>query len=255
VKWKDHKRITKYAAKALGLDGDLAQRLAEASILPDISPDREISAYITRKGKVKVKNHRIQHHSFTAKSWIWKYLYRARKQYLKGDPRWIESLGRALHYIQDYSVSRDTTVLKVLKIRDWKKHDLIENNLSKYSIPKEVIYEVTRLEVHANMLKFAVSLLAPEGDEEQVIKSAAYFSALTVKGVLFPSMPQNLEENFKKALKRHLGLVGVPLGFSLLFLIFGMAGYFIALLGLVGLLHLLDSKFHYWNLERQWFNL
>ncbi|CAI1494237.1 conserved protein of unknown function (plasmid) [Thermococcus nautili] len=253
MKWREHKRITKYIAKTLGVSNELANKLAESSILPDITPDFGLNVKVTKRGNLNVRESRIQHHSETAKTWAWKYLYKARRQYLTGDPRWVESLGRAVHYIQDYTVSKHHTVLKFIKLKSWETHDEIENGLSKVPIPREEIVKASKVPVSANIIKEELQKLTPKENVEEVMREATYMTTLAMKSVLRPTKPKDLERNFNRALKRHLFLVGFPIAGAVASYIFGHEAYSIILLGVSALFHVLDFNFHKWNLERRWF--
>ena len=253
MKWREHRRITKYIAKTLGLSNDLAQKLSEASILPDVSPDFGLDVRVTKRGNVNVKESRIQHHSEKAKSWAWKYLYKARRQYLHNDPQWVESLGRAVHYIQDYTVSKNKTFLRFIQVKSWETHDRIENNLSKLPIPREEILKASKLPVSAKLLKEELSRSAPKEREDEVMREATYLTTLALKGVLNPDKPKDLESQFNKALKVHLFFVGSPLAGAIVSYVLGKGDYSFILLGVSAILHYLDFNFHKWNLERRWF--
>jgi hypothetical protein len=253
MKWRDHKRITKYIAKSLGVSEELAHKLSEASILPDVSPDFGLEVRVTKRGNVNVKESRIQHHSEKAKSWAWKYLYKARRQYLTGNPEWVESLGRAVHYIQDYVVSKDRTILGFIKLKSWEVHDRIENNLSKYSIPREELLKASKIPVSANVLKEELDKSSPKEEEKEVIAEATYLTTLAIKGVLRPTKPKGLEHEFNRALKRHLAIVGLPLVGSVTTYLLGHGAYSFVLIGVSALGHYLDFNFHRWNLEKRWF--
>ncbi|MDK2870352.1 MAG: hypothetical protein PWP19_1182 [Thermococcaceae archaeon] len=237
----------------MDLPDELAHKISEASILPDLTPDIDFTLTTTKKGNLKVKETQVRHHSEKAKQWAWKYLYKARRQYLKGNQDWVEPLGRALHYIQDYTVGKNKTVLRFFKVKSWDVHNTIENSISKCAIPRGEILRASKIPVSANVLKAELSKSTLKENADAAMAEATYLTALALRGVLEPTKPEGLEENFRKSLKRHLTIVGLPLFGTVISYIFGRTDCSVALLLLSVLGHYLDYNFHQWDLERRWF--
>lgn len=196
LKWADHKRITKDVSLVCGLPELLAKQIAEASVLPDKDPDYEIKAYVTgrRKRRIRTRKVRVKHHSQKAKEKAWNYLYQSRRALIEEDKNWIRYLGRALHYLQDYTVSKESEVFGIFPVNDWKKHNRLEASLSKVRFPLEPIKSLLKENIHANTLKNEVYMVKPSDNPADVLRLAVHLTALAIIGVVIPKEPENLDK-------------------------------------------------------------
>jgi hypothetical protein len=101
MKWKNHLEIADAVSDQLGLPNELKNALRQGSI----QPDREGDKVIIRDVRGLLHRRRMRHHRAT-KRFIRDMLWKARIAHLEDreeDAMWC--LGRALHYIQDRSLS------------------------------------------------------------------------------------------------------------------------------------------------------
>jgi len=166
LRWADHKRISKNVSLFCGIPELLAKQISEASILPDRNPDYEIETYVTgrRKKRIKTRKVRIKHHSQEARKRHGITYTNPERALIKKDNTWIIYLGRALHYLQDYTVSKDG-------------HDRLEASLSKVKFPLETVKSLLVEDIHANTLKSEVYMAKPLSDPGDVFKLAVHLTA------------------------------------------------------------------------------
>jgi len=108
-------------------------------------------------------------------------------------------------------------------------------------------------DIHVNTLKSEVYRAKPLGDPGDVFKLAVHLTALAIIGVVMPKEPENLEEEYKTVRDRNLKFIGVPLIFVVISYIMGHYGWMMGIIIITIIIHYADSKFHYWNLEKNWF--
>ncbi|AIG98422.1 hypothetical protein AFULGI_00016630 [Archaeoglobus fulgidus DSM 8774] len=241
MKWRTHKAITRTVCSKLGIQ---AEEIANASVLPDKEPD-----YIYRAGRRRVYRVRAPHHGREALDLAFNYLKRARKAYLRGDRRYIEYLGRALHYVQDYSVDPKEK-LWIFEYRSGHAHDERENGVARLHVPEEAVSTGFNEVCTPHRVKEIVYGAKPKKSPEEIMFLATYLSAIAVKSVFNPDKPPKLEENYSKALKIHVVLVLLPL----LILLAGVTASTLALAAILSfVMHKLDFNYHRWKLEHDWF--
>ena len=83
---------------------------------------------------------------------------------------------------------------------------------------------------------------------KEIMTKASYLTSLAVKLVVDPDKPANLEENYKKALIRHVVLLLIPW----LLLIFGLEYVTISIIASV-FMHKLDFSYTRWKTDMDWF--
>lgn len=246
MKWRTHMAITRAVCSRLGIQA--AKEIADASVLPDKDPDY---VYKFRWGKKRARVHRgrVAHHGREVLDLAFNYLKKARKAYMKGDNRYVEYLGRALHYIQDYSVD-PRQKLWIFEYRSGQAHDEREGNLARLQVPEEAISAGFNEVCTPSRVKEVIFKVRPKKDPEEIMLLATFLSAVAVKLVFKPDKPHNLEENYRNALKTHVILVSLPL----LMLLFGVSASNLVLAVVFSLiLHVLDFRYHKWKLEYEWF--
>jgi len=249
MKWRDHKRISYYVCKRVGLSDEVAKKVAEASILPDKEPD-----YVLVRGKKRTYRKRVAHHSVEGVKVGFKYLKKARSFYVKGLD-FEEPLGRALHYFQDYAVS-DRSGWFVFSWKSHEKHDERENSVSFMNIRDEVVEKGLKDRVLPSQFEGVVYVKGRKEEGREILDVATYLTALAVKLVVDPDIPEDITERYSKRLKVHLAmvllvfysvslLVSVGLGWSAILGVFwGLIGGYIA--------HKVDIPFHCLRLDYKW---
>jgi len=240
LKWSDHKRITYAICRYYGLaEADL---IADASILPDKDPDYY---YVYRKGKVRRR--RVRHHDSMAIRIAFNYLKQARKAYLRGEDYSIP-LGRALHYIQDYTVD-PTKKLWIFRYRSGRAHDERENGLKNIPVDINSVDRAKSDICYPHEFVGKVLEVGRGSNPEEIMTKASYLTSLAVKLVVNPDKPENLEENYKKALIRHVVLLMIP---WLLLLIIGLEYVLISIIASI-FMHKLDFSYAKWKIDMDWF--
>ena len=240
MKWETHKAITRTVCHKLGIKS-AAEKIANASILPDKYPDFIYS----KKKRVKVT-----HHDRKALELAFEYLKKARKAYKRKDEKYIEYLGRALHYIQDYCVDVRKKFL-IFKFKSENIHRKRENNLTSINVPKDAIIAGLNEVCTPSNIKTIIFNSKPKEDPREIMFIATYLTTIAVKSIFRPDKPPNLKRNYVKALTIHLLLVLSPF---LLFLIEPSPSILALAIILSYLFHKLDFNYHRWKLDYEWFN-
>ncbi len=238
MKWEDHRRIIREVCRALNVPQEITSSLSKAIITPDEQPDYY---YYYRRGRRRKR--RVPHHSEIAIRVAWEYIKEARKKHLKGqDPSY--ELGRALHYIHDYTVN-PSKKLWIFSVKDWKKHEEIEQSIKDHEISQNIIFEGANLR-KPNEFKDRLFLAKKHREPEKALDEAVFLTASTISVVF---NPEREGRNFAKALAIHLILLISPL------LILGVVNPNLLFFGFIVsyILHKLDIPFHKANLERMWF--
>lgn len=242
MKWKTHRQITRMVCSRFSTH---QEEIAEASTLPDKEPD-----YVYRAGyRGRVYRTRVAHHGREAMDMAFSYLKKARKAYLRGDGGYVEYLGRALHYIQDYSVD-PTEKLWIFQYRSGEAHDDRESCVAGLEVPESAIQYGLRQECTPLRVRQIILGAAGKRNPADIMFLATYLSTVAAKSVYAPDRPPGLEENYSKALKIHAALVLLP--FSLLIAGISPLTVLSALL-LSPVLHFLDFNYRRRKLEYEWF--
>jgi len=239
MKWETHKAITRTVCHKLGIKS--AEKIANASILPDKYPDFIYS----KKKRVKVT-----HHDREALELAFEYLKKARKAYIKKDEKYIEYLGRAVHYIQDYCVDVRKKFL-IFKFKSERVHRKRENKLTNISVPKDAIVAGLSEVCTPSNIKTIIFNSEPKEDPREIMFVATYLTTIAVKSIFKPDKPHNLKKNYIKALVIHILLVLSP--FLLLFIEVSFSTLTLSII-LSFVLHKLDFNYHRWKLDYEWFN-
>jgi len=239
MKWKDHKRITLEVCRFYGLEN--AREVAEASILPDKYPD-----YYWTYGRKRAYRRRVPHHDVMAVDMAFKYLKEARRNKLAGIS-FAEPLGRALHYLQDYSID-PTEKLWVFSYRSDAAHDMRESDL--YSLP--VDYQAMRAgaseRCYPHEFKDVVYGVGRGKTPDEIMRISTYLTSLAVKLVVNPDKPDGLEEKYEKAALIHFTVIAIPwilVLFDPYNIIWSAIGSYI--------LHRLDFNYSKWKTDYDWF--
>jgi len=249
MKWKTHTAIARAISKSLNLPKDLEKALSQGSIEPDKYPDKVLR--VGRRGRVYTAS--APHHNPELRV-IMKHIWNARLAYLSGDDfQAMKSLGRALHYIQDKSVSKGLLGLS---------HDTREEELSNQPISEDAIEKGIHIAICSpHYIKKCIKGIKPKKNLDEIMNQACMCSATIAKAVIGEKTPsKELIENFKSAKEKYrkrtipiaLGTFGAISIASIImqnfpYIIFGiLAGYII---------QRLDLKYHYLKEEARWFGI
>lgn len=103
-----HKSITVAALEKLGytLSKDLVSGILNGVVDPDRVPDRKVYTYVRSRGRIIVREHCVSHHDSNRE--LIDYYFNLSLYYLRRGDEYRAGfmLGRALHYVQDGSLSR-----------------------------------------------------------------------------------------------------------------------------------------------------
>lgn len=249
MKWKTHTAIARAISNSLNLPKDLEKALSQGSIEPDKYPDKVLR--VGRRGRVYTAY--ASHHDPEI-GIIMKHIWDARLAYLSGDKfQAMKSLGMALHYIQDKSVSKGFLGLS---------HDSREDSISLQTLPEGAIEKGISIAVCSpHFVKKRIKSVKPKKNPNEIMYQACMYSSAIVKAVIGERTPSNeLVNDFKSAKERYhkrtipiaIGIFGIILIASLimqnfLYIIFGiLAGY---------LTQRLDFKYHHLKEEAKWFGI
>ncbi len=174
MKWKSHTAIARAIAEEMGLPDDLEEELCEGSVDPDRRPDAAMK--VDRMGRTFIG--RAPHHDPPA-GIIMSHAWRSREAYLRGDGRQaVRCLGRALHYIQDKSVSPG--------LLD-RSHDLREEDIADLVPPREAVRKGIDMAVCSPLfVRECVRAVRPRQDPREAMYQATLFSAAIFASVLGP---------------------------------------------------------------------
>jgi|Deesub1362A_J573_1020465.scaffolds.fasta_scaffold06699_5 hypothetical protein len=181
MKWKTHKKITLEVCRYFGLE---AERIAEASITPDIAPDYALY------GNTHRRKRRVKHHGDVLEN-AYNYLRLARYSYVNGSD-YTRVLGRAVHYLQDYAVSSKRGFL-FIKFSDDYLHDVKESEVANQPVPFDAISEADKTVCYPHEFISKASRIKPSGDPEVAMYNATYLTALAIKLVIDPDIPDDLD--------------------------------------------------------------
>lgn len=242
MKWRDHVRITAEICRHFKLEN--CREIAQASILPDKDPD-----YYWASGRRRIYRRRVPHHEIMAIDFAFEHLKRARRQYLRRES-FHEPLGRALHYLQDYSVD-PTEKLWIFSYRSELAHE--ERERADFSVDFNAVKSASETKCFPHEFKSLVLRTKRGKNASEVSIASSFLTALAFKMLLNPEKPENLETNFEKAKNFHIFLLLLPWIFMIA-LFQDIAYLFLSTIA-SGILHLLDFNYHRWKLDYEWFNL
>lgn len=247
MKWKSHTAIARAIADELALPEELEHALCDGSVEPDRRPD---AAY--RVGKRGTYIGRAPHH-IPPTGTIMAYVWRARKAYLLGNDYWaVKSLGRALHYVQDKSLSKG--------FRDWT-HDSREEDVADLVPPREAVRRGIDMAVCSPyFVRQCVESVRPRKDPEEVMYQATLFSAAIFASVIGPpEAERGFVRQYHRARRGHtarwalaLGAVGVSCTVA-----YWATQPLLVLLGAATAAALvrIDPDFYHLRSEAEWFGL
>jgi|Deesub1362B_J571_1020462.scaffolds.fasta_scaffold00567_2 hypothetical protein len=241
MKWRDHRRITLEVCKFYGLDN--AKEIADASILPDKDPD-----YYWSYGRRRAYRRHVPHHDHMAIDMAFKYLKEARKNKLTGTS-FAEPLGRALHYLQDYSVD-PTEKLWVFNYRSDTAHETRESDLSLLPVDYQAMRAGASTRCYPHEFKDVVYGVGRGKTPRDIMQISTYLTSLAVKLVINPDKPDNLKGKYEKATMIHFIVIAIPWILTLLntsnFLWSAIGSY---------ILHKLDFNYSKWKTDYEWFEV
>ncbi len=249
MKWKTHTSITRAISKSLNLPKDLEKALSQGVIDPDKYPDKVLR--VGRRGRIYTAT--ASHHDPDI-GMIMKHIWNARLSYLNGDNiQAMKSLGRALHYIQDKSVSKGFLGLS---------HDTREEDVSFQTIPEDAIKKGIDIAVCSpHYVKKIIKNTKPRKNIYEIMNQACMYSAAIAKAVIGERTPSNeLVENFKSAKERYCKkIIPIAIGTFGIFLIvsFFMQNFLYVILGILAgyITQRLDFKYHHLKEEAKWFGI
>lgn len=249
MKWKDHIAIANAISDVLGFEGVLTRALSQGSVEPDKHPDEVLK--VGRRGGLYTAP--AAHHD-PSLGVIMKHVWDARLAYLDRDNiLTMRSLGMALHYIQDKSVSKGFLGL-------W--HESRENKILSQVIPENAIKRGIKVAVSSpHYVKDVIKDVKPKNDPSEIMDQACMCSATIVEAIIKDRMPPNeLVDDLRSAKvkyrKRTIPLAIMISGIVIaVFVIIGHAifGLFGCLVGYI--VQRLDFRYHYLKEEAKWFGI
>ncbi|ADC65643.1 hypothetical protein Ferp_1492 [Ferroglobus placidus DSM 10642] len=241
MKWSEHRRVTAEICKRFGLENCL--EVTRASILPDVEPD-----YYWVYGKRRAYRRRVPHHDAMAVNYAFNYLKRARKAFLRGES-YAEPLGRALHYLQDYSID-PTEKIWIFSYRSDSAHD--ERERIRVDVDESAINEAKSLTCYPHQFKSVVFQTKRGKNPGEISYACSFLTALALKMIVNPDMPENLTENYNKALAIHAVILLLP---WLILLAFASGATYFVLSAIASLLlHYADFYYRRWKTDYEWFS-
>lgn len=189
MKWKSHTAIARAIAEEADIHGECRQALYQGVIDPDRSPDYHRKR--SKNGR-NTFNRMAHHHPST--SMVMSYVWEARKFYLENnETAAMRSIGRALHYVQDKSVSRG--------FRGWT-HDMREEAVSRLDVPAEEIRRgFSEACSSPDFVRECITAVKNKRNPHKALKTGSYYSALIFASVFSPA--ENSLEMRNKSLKQY----------------------------------------------------
>lgn len=184
VRRRNHYRITLAVCKFYGLSN--AHEIAKASTVLDKEPDYYM---VYRKGRIRKRV--LRHHNDMAIKYAFKHLMNARKRYLTGLP-YVKPLGKALHYLQDYSIDPREKVW-IFKYRSKKLHKSIEADLGSIPVDLKAAEEALKTRCYPHEFMEKVRNIGRGRTPEEVMRISCYLTSLALKLVLNPDEPEYKE--------------------------------------------------------------
>lgn len=226
---------------------ELERALCAGSVEPDKRPD---AAY--REGKKGIYIGRAPHHQPPTGT-IMAYLWRSRRAYLVGNDYWaLKNLGRALHYIQDKSVSPGWR---------FRKHDAREEEVADVSPPQEAVVEgMERAVCSPFFVRECVKAVRPLKNPEDIMYQATLYSAAIFAAVIGPPhAEEEFVERYRRAQRGHLQrwkMAAVAAGISCLAALL-TSNPLLTLPGVAGAAALIciDPDYYRLHSEAEWFGL
>lgn len=249
MKWKTHIAIARAISKSLNLPKELEKALSQGSIEPDKYPDK-----IIKVGRgFRIYTLSASHHNPDI-GIIMKHIWNARFYYLSGDEfKAMKSIGRAIHYIQDKSVSKGFLGLS---------HNSREHNVSLQPIPLDAIKKGISIAVSSpHFIKKCIKNVKPKKNPYEILYQACMCSSAIVKAVIGDKKPSDRLVHDYRYVKERYRKITIPLAISS-FIIFLIASLIVRnllyiMLGVLAgyLIQRLDLKYHYLKEEAKWFGI
>lgn len=216
MKWKTHKLISIAIANALNLPKNLEKSFIDGSVWPDKYPEKSLVG-----GR---QSYYASHHNPETEI-IMKHIWKARLTYLKRGNNFLtmRSIGRALHYIQDKSVSKGFLSLS---------HNSREKEVSLQVIPEDAIKKGLDIAICSpNFIRKCIKDTKSKEKPSEIIYQACIYSAAITKAVIKDKVPSNeLVKNFQLAKERYRTKT-IPLAIIIALIVFGLVfvGYILKL--------------------------
>ncbi len=198
MKWKSHVAIARAISRQLQLPPDLEKALCDGSVEPDKRPD----AIVGRKNG-RWRFGRLPHHAASS-NLIMFYVRTSRIAFLNGQDYWaLKNLGRALHYVQDRSVSVGAFGLT---------HDRRESRIGELRpSPLDVQRGLERAVSSPFFVKERLKKLKGRKGPEEAMRQATLVSSAIVGAVLDDSRSQASFLDSYRVVKRRHWFVRLPL--------------------------------------------
>jgi len=174
-----HRAITRAAAYATGLrGGPVLEAMLSGVAFPDIHPEEEVQARVSRSGRVYFVRRRIRHHTARNKGRVMRAFLKARKLWLRG--KGVEAaywLGYGLHYLQDSYVNP-------------RNHLRDENEAWGTPLPLNLIANAAKSSNPSpSFVKQVIATAAPMGSGRLALENASVATALIIPAVLADAAP------------------------------------------------------------------
>jgi hypothetical protein len=200
-----HRAMTRAAAHAAGLrDGPVLDAMLSGVASPDMRPEEEVQARVSRSGRVYFVRRRVRHHTVRNKGRMMRAFWRARKLWLRGKS--VEAaywLGYGLHYLQDSYVTA-------------RNHLREENEAWSAPIPLSLISSAAKSSKPSpSFIKRVVASAAPMGSGRAALESASVATALIIPAVLADAAPPStLVEEYREMRGMHVVKTALSAAFA-----------------------------------------
>ncbi|MCE5295913.1 MAG: hypothetical protein LLG16_02265 [Euryarchaeota archaeon] len=207
MKWKSHAAVTRAVCRAVGMSDYHERIIIGGAIEPDLHPVN------VRRGSDMPG--RVAHHGRSDRV-INILLWKSRLAFIRGDEEHgCRNLGRALHYVQDKSVSFG---------RNLSSHDRLEEEIGEMSVP-EMAIEIGLDNALCSPIYVSecVRSIEPKRDAYDAIYQATYVSAALTSAVVGTTeATPDLGRELRRAVILHHYVLS-PLAFASAFIVVALA--------------------------------
>ncbi|MEM4143972.1 MAG: hypothetical protein QW445_07545 [Candidatus Bathyarchaeia archaeon] len=192
MKIATHKAFVYAAARVAGVDDYLTEYILRGVVAPDVYPEEELTARLSRSGNIYFTRRRVRHHTIMNRARIMKLIWRARKLYLKGKREeaayW---LGFALHYVHDMCISKDA-------------HATVEAAMRQTPIPTQTIRDaVERAPRSPSFLHEIIDNLGPAAVNTAMANAAVATGSIVAAVFTDKEAPAIIEAEYKQKRPAH----------------------------------------------------